>query len=157
MSATDRQGPDRYSATPIDPAKYRDEYEVERTRLLEEMIPSGPGRAIDVGCGPGHFTAKLAEKGWQTTAIDTDPSNLDRARVHAAETHLGDAISVLGGLAAGSYDLACAFEIIEQANGPGRRRNDGRLRRVAGRCDGRVLDGRRDRRSALPAMVEGVQ
>ncbi len=111
---------DRYSATPIDSAKYQVEYEVGRTRVLEALLPDGPGRAVDVGCGPGYFTSKLVERGWRTTAIDTDRSNLDKASVYAEEVRLGDAISVLSELPPEGYDLACALEVIEHM-----RREDG--------------------------------
>jgi 2-polyprenyl-3-methyl-5-hydroxy-6-metoxy-1,4-benzoquinol methylase len=103
-----------FSHTPLDIAKYKaSRYELIRTEAIEAMIPLGPGQAVDVGSGPGYFTGILASRGWLTTAIDTDEPNIENARAVAAETHLGDAITVLGQLAEGRFDLALALEIIE--------------------------------------------
>lgn len=100
--------------TPFDETKYAVPYEVQRVALLESLIPTGNGaNAIDLGCGPGHFSRVLTTRGWRTTAVDTDSSNIALAGAHAAETRLGDALSVLATLPAAHFELAIAFEIIE--------------------------------------------
>lgn len=41
------------------------------------------GSALDLGCGSGIWSVKLAERGWQVTGIDLIPRALDRARARA--------------------------------------------------------------------------
>jgi ubiquinone biosynthesis O-methyltransferase len=104
----------RPSRTTLDLSKYETQFERDKLKLIEEIVPYGNGRlALDVGCGPGFFSKLLAKRGWVVTGVDTDESNLVSAKRYAAETHLGDAVEVLANLAANRYDLVIAFEIIE--------------------------------------------
>lgn len=115
------------TATPFARSKYAREYERGRTRLIESLIGNGEGAsALDIGCGPGHFTRILSEKGWRVTAVDTDPQNLEQTRPFAAEVRQGDALSFLAG-EPGSYDLALALELIEHVP---RSQGDELLRRL---------------------------
>ena len=52
----------------------------ERTRAL----PYGP--ALDLGCGTGIWSVRLAERGWQVTGVDVIPTaiRMARERAHAA-------------------------------------------------------------------------
>jgi SAM-dependent methyltransferase len=53
--------------------------EAGRTRPL--------GRALDLGCGTGNHTIRLAERGWSATGIDAVGRAIDRARTRpGAET-----------------------------------------------------------------------
>jgi len=100
--------------TPFDLTRYESPYEIDRLKILKELIPSGYGkRAIDIGCGPGYFSRELSNKGWRTSSVDTDSENIESAKEHAHETHLGDALSVLPELPVNHYDLALSLEIIE--------------------------------------------
>jgi 2-polyprenyl-3-methyl-5-hydroxy-6-metoxy-1,4-benzoquinol methylase len=102
------------SHTPFDLTKYESPYELNRIRILKDLIPTGHGkRAVDIGCGPGLFSRELSAKGWTTASIDTDGKNIERARDYVHETHLGDAVSVLSTLPENQYDLALSLEIIE--------------------------------------------
>jgi 2-polyprenyl-3-methyl-5-hydroxy-6-metoxy-1,4-benzoquinol methylase len=47
------------------------------------QAPFGP--ALDLGCGSGIWAVKLAQRGWQVTAIDLVPKALRRARERARE------------------------------------------------------------------------
>src|SRR3954454_10446578 len=38
------------------------------------------GRAIDLGCGRGLYTAELARRGWEATGIDYVPAAIDAAK-----------------------------------------------------------------------------
>lgn len=56
-------------------------------RLLdrEEAERSGAlGRALDLGCGRGQYTAELARRGWQAVGVDAVPQAVDAARRVAA-------------------------------------------------------------------------
>ncbi|WP_306233089.1 class I SAM-dependent methyltransferase [Agrococcus beijingensis] len=44
--------------------------------------PTPPGRALDIGCGRGMQTPKLAERGWEAVGIDLVPSAVEHARGH---------------------------------------------------------------------------
>lgn len=48
------------------------------------------GAALDLGCGSGIWSVKLAERGWDVTGVDLIPRALDRARQRAtaAGVHL---------------------------------------------------------------------
>jgi methylase of polypeptide subunit release factors len=41
------------------------------------------GQALDLGCGSGIWTVKLAARGWQVTGVDFVPKALRRARERA--------------------------------------------------------------------------
>ncbi|UEJ83012.1 class I SAM-dependent methyltransferase [Brachybacterium halotolerans subsp. kimchii] len=64
----------------------------------------GGGLILDLGCGPGHWTAHLAAQGHHMLGIDPVPAFVDRARtVHpGVEYRLGDV------LAPGVEDDSCA-------------------------------------------------
>jgi trans-aconitate methyltransferase len=62
-----------------------DREEAERSRPL--------GRAIDLGCGRGGYTAELARRGWQAAGIDNIPRAIDaanRSGVFGATFTVGD-------------------------------------------------------------------
>ncbi|MER7398819.1 class I SAM-dependent methyltransferase [Streptomyces sp. NPDC000151] len=70
-----------------------------------------PGRALDLGCGPGRNALHLASLGFEVDAVDLSPAALawaeDRAREAGAEIafHCGDAFALTDGALAGPYDL----------------------------------------------------
>jgi SAM-dependent methyltransferase len=62
-----------------------DREEAERLRPL--------GRAIDLGCGRGRYTAELARRGWEAVGIDNIPRAIDaanRSGVSGATFVVGD-------------------------------------------------------------------
>ncbi|MFJ6883388.1 class I SAM-dependent methyltransferase [Streptomyces californicus] len=78
--------------------------------------PIAPGRALDLGCGPGRNALHLASLGFDVDAVDLSPAAIDWARERAAEKpaaagevrfHRGDAfaLTVPGAELAGPYDL----------------------------------------------------
>lgn len=48
--------------------------------LIELLEPKAGERILDLGCGTGHLTAKLAESGADIVAIDGSPSMIAQAR-----------------------------------------------------------------------------
>jgi len=68
-----------------------------------------PGRALDLGCGPGRNALYLASRGFRVDAVDLAPNAIewarDRARESGAEVafHCGDAFA--GAVPDGPYDL----------------------------------------------------
>ena len=58
---------------------------------VRELLPSPPGRALDIGAGRGISSYALARDGWIVTAVEPDPSDLiGRGAIHqiAAESCL---------------------------------------------------------------------
>lgn len=44
-----------------------------------------PGaRILEIGCGPGHLSIRLARRGMEVTGLDLDPEMIERARVNAS-------------------------------------------------------------------------
>lgn len=94
--------------------KYRNSYEINRIKILKDLIPLGYGEsAIDIGCGPGYFSRELSIRGWRTSCIDIDGDNIESARNYALEAYLGEAVSVLSKFPAGKFGLVLCLEIIE--------------------------------------------
>lgn len=48
----------------------------------------GPGRVVDLGCGPGLYAERLATRGWDVLGIDLNAASLTHARSSAAEKGL---------------------------------------------------------------------
>ncbi|GAA5610581.1 class I SAM-dependent methyltransferase [Streptomyces platensis] len=70
-----------------------------------------PGRALDLGCGPGRNALHLASLGFEVDAVDLAPAAVawaeDRAREAGAQVafHCGDAFGPAGDALSGPYDL----------------------------------------------------
>jgi len=94
-------------------SKYDRPYEQTRQRIMERLLPKGPGCAVDLGCGSGHYARLLTDRGWHVIGIDAEPSNCDLARRHAERVICADVIAGLNELPARSVDLIAALEIIE--------------------------------------------
>jgi SAM-dependent methyltransferase len=71
-----------------------------------------PGRALDLGCGPGRNALQLAAAGYEVDAVDLSGTAITWARERAREAgaegvtfHHGDAFALAGAELAGPYDL----------------------------------------------------
>ncbi|GGY12068.1 class I SAM-dependent methyltransferase [Streptomyces hiroshimensis] len=70
-----------------------------------------PGRALDLGCGPGRNAIHLASQGFEVDAVDLSPAAVawaeDRAREAGADIRFrcGDAFDLVSGELGGPYDL----------------------------------------------------
>jgi trans-aconitate 2-methyltransferase len=73
-----------------DPDTY-ERFKAERDRpaldLYSLLEPTPGGRAVDLGCGAGHLTARLAERlgAAHVTGIDSSAAMLERAAAHASD------------------------------------------------------------------------
>lgn len=56
--------------------------------LLKAFIDDLPpeSHVLDLGCGPGHFAAAIADAGHRVTAIDAVPEMVSRAAIHQGVT-----------------------------------------------------------------------
>ena len=78
-------------------------HEVDAAFILRHLR-TAPGQVVDVGCGPGYWTAYLHEQGLQMTGIDPVPEFIEHARAHhpGPDFELGSMFDVDGsGAAAG--------------------------------------------------------
>lgn len=62
----------------------------EVVALVEGDTPLKPGRALDVGCGPGTSAIYLAQHGWQVTGVDFISAAIQQAKQRAHQTGLGE-------------------------------------------------------------------
>jgi SAM-dependent methyltransferase len=83
------------------------------TADVAAVAPAG-GRVLDVGCGPGHLSIRLArEHGLEVTGLDLDPAMIERAQANAERLEAeggGRPSFLVGDVAAlpfpdGSFDL----------------------------------------------------
>src|SRR5262249_38084087 len=89
-----------------------------------------PGKIVDVGCGTGEITARMAEL-WpnaELTGVDLEESHLERARerVRKATFRKGDALALP--FADGSFDLAVCRHLVQAV--PDAKRVYGEMQRV---------------------------
>ena len=83
-------------------------------RLLAALLAdfSGARSALDVGCGTGHFTRWLAERGLHVTGLDTSPAMLAEVRRYGSPACvLGDALALP--FATRAFDLALLVTTLE--------------------------------------------
>jgi SAM-dependent methyltransferase len=58
----------------------------EEVNALLELLPRPPARILDVACGQGRHTIRLARSGFRVMGVDTSASFLAAARAAAAES-----------------------------------------------------------------------
>ncbi len=68
-----------------DAASRRPAFIDESVEWLSSIIPSG-GRLLDLGCGPGLYTKRLSERGYDVTGIDISARSIEYARSQDAKT-----------------------------------------------------------------------
>lgn len=56
--------------------------------IHNHLLHSAPSRILDLGCGPGLYSSRLAARGHSVTGIDFSPASIDHARQQAAAHHL---------------------------------------------------------------------
>lgn len=99
---------------------YRTRDVLRRRRLVGEALAAQPGeRILDVGCGPGFYTAELLDQvGPEGSVVGVDQSEqmlaLAERRCAAHDNvafHLGDATTLH--VADGSFDVALSVQVLE--------------------------------------------
>jgi len=65
-------------------------------RLVKSKIMK-PGRALDIGTGPGHDAIYLAQRGFRVLAVDIAPAAVKLARANAKKAELAAAIKFRAG------------------------------------------------------------
>jgi SAM-dependent methyltransferase len=77
--------------------------------IVDELLSGRPGSVLDLGCGPGLYTQRLATRGCSCRGIDISPASIEHART-AAETGGLPSTYVLGDITTAdlgsNHDLA---------------------------------------------------
>jgi SAM-dependent methyltransferase len=64
---------------------------VERLTYVDDLVRDDtPGRVLDVGCGSGRFSVRLARRDWEAVGIDFAEEMIALARRRALEAGVGD-------------------------------------------------------------------
>ncbi|HEU0097456.1 MAG TPA: class I SAM-dependent methyltransferase [Allosphingosinicella sp.] len=64
----------------------------EEIGAVLDLVPTEPGRALDVGVGTGRFAIPLARRGWQVDGLDFSGGMLDRAGEAAKTAGVADKV-----------------------------------------------------------------
>ena len=68
-----------------DAASRRFEIIDQQVNWIHQQVLNGkPTRVLDLGCGPGFYTSRLAKLGYSCTGIDFSPASIDYAKQQAA-------------------------------------------------------------------------
>lgn len=72
-----------------DRASRRSEIIDQQVAWIHQAVLGGkPGRILDLGCGPGLYTSRLAQRGHQCTGLDFSPASIHYAQTQAAQTEI---------------------------------------------------------------------
>jgi SAM-dependent methyltransferase len=82
--------------------------------LVELVSGLAPGRAVDLGCGPGRNSIWLASQGWQVTGVDASAVGLEQAAQRGRE--LGVTLELLQADLTAYTPPAAAFDLVVLAN-----------------------------------------
>lgn len=62
----------------------------ERKRFCDHLVDSGARSVLEIGCGAGHDSVFLQQRGFQVKAIDTTPGLVELARSQGVDAELFD-------------------------------------------------------------------
>jgi 2-polyprenyl-3-methyl-5-hydroxy-6-metoxy-1,4-benzoquinol methylase len=90
-------------------------FRARRARRLQRWM--GPARALDVGCGRGHFLNFLRRCGWTVKGLELSEAAAWHARtVHGLDVHIGDLAAV--DWPAASFDVVVFWHVLEHIADP---------------------------------------
>jgi len=122
-----------------------------RYQFILRNLPPSPKRVLDIGCGDGYLSCKMAEIGHFVHGCDTSETGLQWARTMADRMALNGRTEFLHmgpyetGLDAESFELVVLADVLEHVMDPGRLLQEARRVLTA---DGLLL-------LSTPAAVEG--
>lgn len=88
-----------------------------------QMLPSRPLKVLDVGCGEGAFSQRIARQGHQVVGIDPSPAALAAAESLTSDQRQTLALRFDGAniesFPAHSFDLVVSTQVLEHTHNPG--------------------------------------
>jgi SAM-dependent methyltransferase len=121
MAPTSRAAPDRLTGERPQPGRTPDSLLALHDagyRAVAERI--GRGRVLDVGCGQGFETARLAGPGRLVVGVDRSPAATAAATTHRPAVAVARADAEDLGLADGAFDWVCSSHLVEHFADPQR-------------------------------------
>jgi cyclopropane fatty-acyl-phospholipid synthase-like methyltransferase len=97
--------------TPWEAAGEADRTTLERLFVREEAQRSGPGKALDLGCGTGTHTLALAARGWTVTGVDSNAQAVTRANRRIGEQRLAAAAIRADVTALSADDVGAGYDL----------------------------------------------
>lgn len=89
-------------------------YLLRRERILKILKPLQRGRLLEVGCGAGALLVDMSRLGFKCQGLETSARAASLAMAISAATAAGHSIAQVADSAwLGSYDLVCAFDVLE--------------------------------------------
>ena len=82
-----------------------------------ELLAGGPGRVLDIGCGPGRLLEAFAQRGWRTSGTELSEGSAAIARRKGIEVHVGSPED--GPWVEGSFDAVVMWHVLEHWPDPG--------------------------------------
>ncbi|MFD1261481.1 class I SAM-dependent methyltransferase [Entomomonas asaccharolytica] len=55
---------------------------------ISQQLPNKQSKILDLGCGPGFYTHRLAEMGYQCTGVDFSPASIEHGKQQAIQDNL---------------------------------------------------------------------
>ncbi len=98
---------DRFSQAEVWGRLATDPYTDQRHKMLRQMIPDAVRTILDVGCGDGALTNRLAED-WEVTGVDMSAAALEHVVTNAVQASATDLP-----FPDGSFDLVLSTEMLE--------------------------------------------
>jgi SAM-dependent methyltransferase len=96
-------------------------------RAIRNLLPGSPGKVLDVGAGNGIASYALAKDGWDTTALEPDPSNtVGGGAIRALALEAGLNITVVQEFGErlpfpdATFDVIHARQVLHHANNLGK-------------------------------------
>lgn len=87
---------------------------------LLAMLPSSPGRILDVGCGAGDNARLLDARGWRVTGVTIDPREREAALPFCDDIYLGNLEDGLPHAVTGKFDIVLMSHVLEHLAQPAR-------------------------------------
>src|SRR5450432_3652099 len=87
---------------------------------IELEMVGHANRVLEFGCGPGHVTRALKERGCQVTGLEGDPVAAERASEHAEQVLVMDfdVDDYAAKLVGEQYDVALFGDVLEHVREP---------------------------------------
>jgi SAM-dependent methyltransferase len=88
--------------------------------LFHELLPGGPGRILDVGCGEGRLTRDLKRRGHDVVGVDVAPQLVELAQARDPRGDYRIAAAERLPFSDATFDVVVAFNVLMNVDEPAR-------------------------------------